>query len=120
MDFSLFVQKALAEYGRNEFGKYEGNLDIVPAEMKPFYRNFNPVCVQVEINFGDVRFCPAEDLSDLQQEYAYLNAQFIFATCNSDPIFLHDGKVYTCPHGFSKPQWEMIADSIEAYLMKNN
>ena len=108
MDFTDFAEKAVKQDRRNIFTKYDGNLDIVPDMLKSFYRDYNPVDVEINGEIGAVRFCPAEGLDDLQHEYAYIGAQFILATCNSDPIFYSDGKIYTCPHGIQDPKWEII------------
>lgn len=112
MEFSKFVEKAVLYDHRNIFSAYDGNLNGIPDALKEFYRKSNPVDVEV----NNVRFFPAEDLSDLQEEYSYLNAQFVFASCNGDPIFLQDGLVYTVPHGVEKPKWELLSSNIETYL----
>lgn len=112
MKYSEFVRKAVLLDNRNVFSKYNGNLNCVPEFLKTFYRENNPS--DVEINY--VRFTPAEKLDALQTEYAYLNAQFIFATCNGDPIFLHNGCVYTTSHGIKNPKWELLYNDIEAYF----
>ena len=112
MDFSKFVEKAILYDRRNTFSKYDGNLDELPDVLKEFYRESNPIDVEV----NNVRFYSVEDLSDLQAEYSYLNAQFVFATCNGDPIFLHDRFVYSAPHGVRNPKWELQSEDIETYL----
>ena len=116
MDYAVFVKKAVALNGRNKFESYEGNIDIVPDEIKPFYRNYNPVHVEIGFYGVSISFCPANDLLELQKEYTHINVQLIFATCNSDPIFINNGCVYTCAHGVHKPQHEKIADSFIEYL----
>ena len=116
MDYSIFAKKATAQDKRNIFKKFDGNIDIVPDEIKPFYRNFNPIDVEIDVDGVGVRFCSAEWLHNLQNDYAYLKAQFIFASCNSDPIFINNGQVYTCPHGAKEPEWEKLADNFEIYL----
>lgn len=112
MNFLEFAEKAILYDKRNLFSKYEGKLDCIPDEMKNFYKESNPV--DVEIN--SVRFIQANELYAIQSEYSYLNAQFVFATCNGDPIFLHDGCVYTAPHGVKTPIWELLSKNIETYL----
>lgn len=112
MEYSEFAKKVVLHDTRNRFAKFDGNLDCVPDVLKTFYKENNPL--DVEIN--SVRFLPVEKLDSLQEEYAFLNAQFVFATCNGDPIFLHDGCVYTAPHGVKKPEWELLAKDIETYF----
>ena len=112
MEFSKFAEQAILRDERNVFAPYSGSLDGIPKELINFYREADPVDVEVD----DVRFYPVEELEDLQAEYAYLNAQFVFATSNGDPIFLQDGCVYTAPHGVEEPTWELLAKDIGAYL----
>ena len=108
MDFSVFANKAMLKSQYNQFSQYSGNLDTVPKMLRALYQDYNPICVEIEFNNGDVRFYPVEELPDLQKEYCYLNAEFVFATCNSDPIFFHDGQIFTCPHGVREPKWEAL------------
>ena len=112
MDFTKFVSKAIQHDKRNTFSRYNGSLDGIPDILKIFYRENNPV--DVEIN--GVRFLPIEECRGAQSEYSYLNTQFIFATSNGDPIFLHNGCVYCAPHGVNNPEWEFLSDDFFAYL----
>ena len=113
MNYFEFVEKAIAQDSRNIFAKYDGNLDVVPENLRIFYKEKNPF--DVEINFTG--FISADKLTAVKTEYSYLNAQFVFATCNGDPVFLHDGCVYTVPHGIKEPQWELLAKDIETYYL---
>lgn len=112
MEFLEFAKRAVILDKRNTFSQYSGDLSAIPEEMKDFYREVNPTDVEV----GFVRFVAAEELANLQTEYAYLEAQFVFATSNGDPIFVKAGCVYTCPHGVKNPQYELLAPDIKAYL----
>lgn len=112
MDFSEFAQNAVSLDKRNSFAHYNGDLSKIPEEMQAFYRETNPLDVEI----GFVRFAPAEELANLQSEYAYIEAEFVFAISNGDPIFLKEGYVYTCPHGIKKPQYELLAKDIKSYL----
>ena len=116
MEYAVFVEKAVALNERNKFEPYEGNIDIVPDEIKPFYRDYNPVRVEIGFYGVSIRFCPVKELLELQKEYSHINAQFIFATCNSDPIFMNDRCVFTCAHGTHEPQHEKKAESFSDYL----
>lgn len=73
MECSEFEKKAVLHDTRNRFTKFDGNLDCVPDVLKTFYKESNPL--DVEIN--SVRFLPVEKLDSLQAEYAFLNAQLI-------------------------------------------
>ncbi len=111
MNYSEFASKAVAQDKRNKFMKYVGELGFVPNETRDFYQNFNPVDVEVGMNGSSIRLYPVSELIELQKEYDYLCVQFVFATCNGDPVFLHQGKIYICAHGVNAPQWEKLADS---------
>lgn len=116
MSFSSFVEKAILQDKRNIFTKYDGNLDIVPDELKSFYKNYNPTDVEISKDGVAIRLFSAENLPSLQEEYAYLKVQFVFATYNGDPIFLHDGHVYTCPHGVKSTKWQLLSDNIQKFF----
>jgi len=107
MGFEKIVAIAIEQDSRNNFEKYNGSLGVVPDEFKSFYRDHNPVDVEIASADGDVRLCPAEELAALQSEYEYLNAQFVFATTNGDPISFHEGQVFICPH-VATPTWESL------------
>lgn len=115
MDFSKFAEKAILYDKRNTFSKYDGNLDGIPDALKNFYRENDPV----DVEFNNIRFFPAEELDNLQSEYSYMNVQFVFATCNGDPIFLHDGHVYTAPHGVKEPRWELLSTTVDGYFTES-
>ena len=112
MEFLEFAKGAVLLDKRTSFAPYNGDLGIIPEEMKSFYQQTNPLDVEV----GFVRFVPAEELAVLQSEYAYLGSRFVFATSNGDPIFLYEGSVYTCPHGVKTPQYELLSKDIKSYL----
>lgn len=116
MEYAAFVQKAMAQDGRNRFAKYTGPLPLVPEAMRPFYCEYDPVDVEVTIRGGIVRLIPAAELEEVGLEYPQLDGEFVFATSNGDPIFLYEGAVYVIPHGVSQPEWEKLADSLEEYL----
>lgn len=116
MDYSVFVQKALAKDGRNKFECYEGNLDAVPEVMRSFYRFCNPLDVELPHDGTSIRFFPVEELESLREEYSPQNGEFIFASCNGDPIWCHEGKVYTGLHGTKESQWELLEEKVEDFL----
>lgn len=116
MNYAVFTKKAMHQDNRNTFAKCDTDLGMIPDDLKAFYREYNPVDVEIDYNGVGIRFYSVAELPELQNEYAYLHAQFIFATCNADPIFWDGGQVYTCPHGVKEPQWEKISDSFDGYL----
>lgn len=116
MNFKDFKEYAVSVDSNNIFGECSNVPDIVPEYLRIFYKKFNPVDVEVEIDNAIVRFYPAEQLKKLQQEYDIPDA-FIFATCNGDPIFAHNGKIYSYAHGTNKPQWEIMINDLYKYFM---
>ena len=116
MDYTLFVTKAITQDERNKFESYDSRFDIIPDEIKLFYLKCNPIDVELNHNGVGVRLHPVSYLHELQKEYSYINAQFVFATCNGDPIFINNGCIYTCAHGTTEPQHEKIAESFIEYL----
>lgn len=116
MDYPDFVSKIVERDHRNVFEKYTGSLEGVPDEMKKFYQAFNPVDVEIDCKGVGVRLYRAEELMSLQTEYGYLHAQLVFATCNGDPIFMHEGLIYTCPHGVKQAKWQLLANNIAAFF----
>lgn len=116
MDFSTFSKKAVAQDKRNRFGKYTGQQGAIPDALLSFYREYDPLDVEVELAGACVRFISAAELESTSDEYPFLHEQFIFATSNGDPIFLNEGHVYTCPHGGGQPKWELLADDFATYL----
>ena len=113
-----FSQKAIIQDSRNRFDVFDGSLDCVPDEIKPFYLGFNPEDVELAWKGVSIRFFPARELEQIQEEYAYLNVKFVFASSNSDPVFIDHNGVYTCVHGTDNPTWEHLADTFEEFLSK--
>ena len=116
MQIDEFVSKAQMRDKTSLFSEYEGSLDMIPDELRDFYAKHNPRNVEIGHNGTSIHLVPAEKLETEKQYYEGMNIGFVFATCDSDPIFYHDGKIYTCPHGVKNPEWELLAESIEKYL----
>lgn len=114
MVYRDFIKRAIAEDSRNRFTE-GANVSIVPAQMIAFYQECNPSDVEINYpNLGALCFCPIERLHTLQEEYDYSPDNFVFATCNGDPVFLKDGKVCISLHGVYRP--EQLADSFEKFI----
>lgn len=69
-------------------------------------------------------FIPADKLERVNtKEYGdYFESKdspFVFATCNGDPIFFINGKIYTHPHGTGKAKpssYEKLANNFIGFL----
>ena len=117
MEFKKFVEKAVKQNMRNIFEENAGKVAIAPEELLIFYKMYNPVHVEITMNGYVVRLYPADKLADLQTDYAHLGEErFVFATCNSDPIYLYKGKIYTTYHGSPLIDDELMADSFNEFL----
>lgn len=116
MSLSAFVKKALVQDKRNRFETYSGRLDTVPDELKMFYRECNPINVEIVSDFTPIRFYSVQELPSLQKEYSFVKDGFVFATCNGDPIFIDNTGVYTCPHGVKNPEREKLANNVNEFL----
>lgn len=116
MSLTTFIKKAINQDNRNQFEPYSGNLDIVPDGLKKFYREYNPIDVEVISDYNPIHFYSVQELSSLQQEYSFIKDGFVFATCNGDPIFVNDSGVYTCAHGIRVPTKEKLANNVDDYL----
>lgn len=114
MVYSDFVRCAIQEDKRNVFG--ENNVAYsMPESMISFYRKYDPIDVEVTFpNIGAVRFCAAEELTDLRDVYHLPSECFAFATCNGDPIFLREEKVFTSIPEVFRP--ELLAPSFDEFL----
>ncbi len=114
MKYIDFIRVAQAEDSRNLFGTCD-RVNNIPSNLVLFFKTSNPIDVEVNYpNIGSVKFYPIEELEDLQHDYELPDGNFVFATCNGDPIFTSNGKVLmTLPEVFHP---EKIADSFEEFL----
>ncbi len=86
-------------------------------QLKELYSEFD--LTDVIITFEDltsVRFYPLNELQALQMDYSFAENRFVFATYESDPIWLEDDVVYMAPHGVEANNGEKIAESIMEFL----
>ncbi len=116
MTLQDFVNKAMKQDKRNVFEKTTADENTLPGALKNFYRQANPVDVEITMGGNPVKFYPLCELISLQGDYRLGNDCFVFATCNSDPIFLQEKKVYSCYHGVKGAKKEFIANSFEDFL----
>lgn len=110
-----FINLATKQDQRNLFSRYEGTIKGIPAELEPFYKNYNPIDVEVKINGNYVKFFPYDRINEMQNEYALNKNCFIFASCNGEPIYLKDGAVFTCVVGKTEIIEELLADTLDRY-----
>lgn len=116
--FSDFVKKAIKQDPRNRFESFAGDLAFIPEVLQAFYKEYNPVDVEVKINDAYVRFFPVGELQNLQEEYGLGKECFVFASCNGEPIYLKENIVYTCLFGKKGIIEEVVSESLKYYLAK--
>jgi len=111
-----FIDKAKKQDSRNSFEKYDGNLSAIPEELRSFYKNFNPVDVEVSMKDTSVRFFPVDKLNVLQNDYKLPNTCFVFASSNGDPIYIEEGKIKSGVFGKEGFIPEVLAESFLQYI----
>lgn len=117
MNVSNFVESAVKQDSRNKFCRYDGELYFIPEALQYFFRNYNPDDVEVTMFGNQVSFYSVEDLEVLQEEYLLDEGCFVFATCNSDPIYVSvEGAIFTKCHGVKNASDEKIAEDFSGFL----
>lgn len=111
-----FVLKAISQDERNVFEEIESEINNLPSELETFYKYANPIDVEVSMGGNSVRFYQMDELKNLQLDYKLPKGRFVFATCNSDPIYIFNGKIYSCYHGNTNAKDEFVADDFEDFL----
>lgn len=116
MDYHSFFEKLKAEDNRVEYTEVQKRTEYEGLITPQFYETIDPINVEFEFNDGIVRLEPLEGLSVLNEQYGYVGADCVFATCNGDPIYVKNGKVYTCVHGSKRIIEEEIASSVDSFF----
>ena len=114
MKYSKFVEKAIIQDKRNKF-KSTKKIEGTPNELIDFYIECNPIDVEVSIKKRIVVFFGYKQLPSNKKEY-HLEEGFVFASCNGEPIYLKDGKIYTCTFGKKGAKETKLANSFDEYL----
>lgn len=114
MDYQAFFRKLKMEDPRIEYEESDKGLSCGRLKIPQFYKTINPINVEFEFNDGIIRLEPFERLPDLNKGYAYTGADCVFATCNGDPVYLKNEKLYTCTHGSKRVIEEEIASSVDS------
>jgi len=117
LDYTEFINAVIKQDERNTFER-SGDINLeLPKELVPFFSQYVPVDVEIVLNdLTSVKLYPANRLKSLQNEYNLGDKYFVFATRESDPIAIMDGKIVTCAHGSKLPQIEIIASNFDAYI----
>lgn len=116
MDYKEFVNYSVNQDKRNLFEEYSENTVMIPLELKDFFQKYNPIDVEVTMADNVIRFIPVQALKSLQEEYGLGNENFIFATCNGDPIYYNNRGIFSCYHASANSQHEKLASSFGEFL----
>lgn len=116
MEYHSFFEKLRVEDSRIEYSETCRGLECEGLKIPQFYKTINPVNVEFEFNDGIIRLEPFEGLLVLNEQYGYTVADCVFATCNGDPIYVKNEKVYTCTHGSKRVIEEEIAASVDSFF----
>lgn len=108
-DFSLTLSKP-------KWGKNKEVDEWIPEVFRPFYKEYDPLEVELPYDGNSLNLIPYKDLGSMLEDYELDKASLVFATCNGDPFFLNDQKVYTCMHGADKTGWELLNDNVEEFF----
>lgn len=114
MDYHSFFERLKTEDPRIEYREVHNESGYKKMKVPQFYKIINPVNVEFEFNDGIIRLEPFEGLPVLKEQYDYVGADCVFATCNGDPIYVKNEKVYTCIHGAKCVIEEKIAESVDS------
>lgn len=111
-----FVEAVQNQDKRNVFKPFLGDVSSIPEEFRKFYKNSNPIDVEIRLdNLSQIRFYSVDRLQAIKNEYGLPESAFCFATCNGDPIYYLNGKIYTEAHG-GDPRPELLASSFHDYI----
>lgn len=116
MDYIAFFNKLKDVDPRIDFQMVENSKILDGGNIPAFYSVINPINVEFEYNDGIIRLEPIENFDNLKKEYDYVQTDCIFASCNGEPIYLKDKKVFTCIRGSKRIIEEEIASSINMLL----
>lgn len=113
MDYYSFFEKLQKADSRIKFTRNDNTMLCKEIKIPKFYQFLNPINVEFEFNDGVIKLEPFENLRTLNEEYQYVTADCIFATCNGDPIYIRDEKIFTCVHGSKYTVEEKLAESVD-------
>ncbi len=112
--------KLLYEYTlKNGNPKWGKNCEIenwIPEPFISLYKEYDPISVELSYDFNSLNMIPYKELSSTLVEYELDCDSLVFATCNGDPYFVNNSKVYTFMHGIKKPAWELLSESVEDFF----
>ena len=107
MNYVDFFNKLRCLDSRTEYVVLEQEHEVIDSSIPMFYRVIDPINVEFEFGDGIIRLIPFDE-------------SCIFATCNGEPIYEKNQRVYTCMCGKNKIIEEEIAISIDSLFEKAN
>lgn len=120
MNYIDFFNKLKCSDSRVEYIVLDQEQGTLDSNIPMFYRFVNPINVEFEFGDGIIRLIPFSELETTNKQYEYVNEGCIFATCNGEPIYEKNQKVYTRMCGKNRIIEEEIAISIDSLFEKVN
>lgn len=117
MDYIEFFEKLKTKDSRIRYAIVN---EQITDDIPDFYRTINPINVEFEYNDGIVKLVPFDKLLSISKEYQYVEGGHIFATCNGEPIYMKNKRVYTCICGRKQIIEEELAISVDSFFEKVN
>ena len=89
---------------------------VVNKNAPKIYKYYDFVDVEIEIEDNMIKFFSKKDLDKYNKLYSYIDADFVFASINGDPVFIKNKKVFTCSHDGDDSPPEFLFDSFDDLL----
>ncbi|QTE70300.1 hypothetical protein JRC49_10865 [Clostridiales bacterium FE2011] len=116
MNWELLYEFA-QNIGKPQWGKNEEIDKWIPECFVSLYQEYDPLEVELPFEGNSLNMIPYKELDSYLGEYGLDKKSLIFATCNGDPYFMNDSKIYTFVHGVENPSWELLNESVKEFFM---
>lgn len=118
MKYNFFREFAMNNDQRNVFTEsVSEKISFLPEGLIEFYSTFNTE--DVIVTFSDltsIKFYSIDDIREIQKEYNLPVNGYVFATYESDPIWIQKGAVYIGVHGANNISEKKISDSMFEFI----
>ncbi len=105
-------------YGKPHWGKNAVVEKWIPQDFVSLYTEYDPLKVELPFDGNSMNLTPYKELKSRLEEYGLDKDSLVFATCNGDPYFVNNSKVYTFMHGMVNSSWELIDENIDNFFME--
>ena len=116
MNWKLLVDFS-QDYGKPVWGENKEIAEWIPGDFVSLYLEYDPLDVELPYEGNSLIMVPYQKLESYLNDYELDKKSLVFATCNGDPLFINDSKIYTFAHGIEKPTWELLNESAEQFFL---